>query len=188
MLQIVNSTRLTSILQSEFNVTSRSAPGNCVAVLFYSPSCIFSCHAAPHYNALHRHFRDIKMVAVDATTHRSFNAQYGIFGIPMLILFHNGKPVARLNETNYNLKMFALFIKSWTNLKPTGKLVVQSSDFSGPISSVPVNDRDYYLLLSWIVIAMQLLYTFYRSSWGRWLADATLSAWREAEDQHHHID
>lgn len=63
-----------------------------------------------------------------------------------------------------------------------------SADFGGPISSVSVKERDYYLILSWIVIAARLLYSFYRSSWGWWLVDATRNAWREAEAQHHHAD
>lgn len=42
--------------------TSKEAtsPGNCVIMLFYTRACA-SCTYAPHYNALSRHFTDIKV-------------------------------------------------------------------------------------------------------------------------------
>lgn len=39
-----------------------------------------------------------------------FNTQFGIAGVPTLIIFHNGKPAAKFNDSDYTLEMFAKFI------------------------------------------------------------------------------
>lgn len=71
--------------------------------------------AAPHFNALPRFFPDIKMAAIDAMTFRNFNAQYGIVGVPTLMLFHNGRPAAKFNDTTeYSLETFSKFISKYT--------------------------------------------------------------------------
>lgn len=113
----MNASKLAGLLHIEPNVTTRQVPGNCLAVLFYSPSCPFSCMAAPHFNALPRFFPDLKMVAVDAMKHRSINAQFGIVGTPTLMLFHNGRPAAKFNETSeYGLEIFSNFIAKHTGM------------------------------------------------------------------------
>lgn len=113
--QIVNATKLIMLLHTEPTVTNRQVPGHCIIVLFYSPSCPFSCMAAPHFNALPRFFPHIKMVAVDAMKYHSFNAQFGIVGTPTLMLFHSGRPAAKLNDTSgYGLEFFANFITKHT--------------------------------------------------------------------------
>lgn len=73
--------------------------------------------AAPHFNALPRFFPDLKMVAIDVIKHRSMNAQFGIVGTPTLMLFHNGRPAAKFNETSeYRLELFSNFITKHTGL------------------------------------------------------------------------
>ena len=104
-----------NLLHIEPNITSRQSPGNCVVVLFYSVSCPFSSLAAPHFNALPKYFPDIKMAAIDAMKYRSVNAQFGIVGTPTMMLFHNGRPTAKFNETSqYDLKVFSKFISKHT--------------------------------------------------------------------------
>ncbi|XP_066994531.2 thioredoxin domain-containing protein 15 [Anabrus simplex] len=197
-VELVNSTRLMSILITESNVTSRRSVAECTTVLFYARYCPFSCMAAPHFNALPRAFPDIKMVAVDAMKHPSFNTQYGIVGVPTVMLFHNGRPAAKFNDTEYTLEMFARFITKYTGLEPQHKLYVTSADFGGPVPSVPTKETDYCLALSWIFILVCSVYFFSKSSYWQVIvesaqnswreAEAAQNTWREAQAQHEHGD
>ena len=64
-VQLVNSSEILEFLDSVPN-TTRS---RCAVVLFYYPSCVFSCKAAPHFNALGRLFPQIHVLALDAYSH-----------------------------------------------------------------------------------------------------------------------
>jgi hypothetical protein len=44
----------------------------------------------------------------------SFNTQYGIVGVPTVMLFHNGRPAAKFNDSEYTLEMFSRFITKYT--------------------------------------------------------------------------
>lgn len=44
----------------------------------------------------------------------SFNTQYGIVGVPTVMLFHNGRAAAKFNNTEYTLEMFGRFIIEYT--------------------------------------------------------------------------
>ncbi|GLH07881.1 hypothetical protein R5R35_000697 [Gryllus longicercus] len=187
-VELVNSTRLVSILITESNVTDRRTNADCALVLFYARYCPFSSMAAPHFNALPRAFPDIKLAAVDAMKYHSFNTQYGIVGVPTLMLFHNGRPAAKFNDSEYNLEAFAKFITKYTGLQPHDKLYVTSADFGGPVSSVPTKETDYCLILSWAFMFVCGLYFFSKSSWWRWISEAIQNTWREAEAQHEHGD
>ncbi|CAG2066841.1 unnamed protein product, partial [Timema podura] len=68
-VELVNNTRLVSILVTEPNITNRRTPADCVVLLFYARFCPFSSMAAPHFNALPRAFPRIQMAAVDAMKH-----------------------------------------------------------------------------------------------------------------------
>jgi len=46
----------------------------------------------------------------------SFNTQYGIVGVPTVMLFHNGRPAAKFNDSEYNLEMFSEFITKYTGM------------------------------------------------------------------------
>ncbi|XP_063234351.1 thioredoxin domain-containing protein 15 [Bacillus rossius redtenbacheri] len=187
-VELVNSTRLVSILAVDPNVTSRRTPADCAVVLFHARSCPFSSMAAPHFNALPRAYPGIKMVAVDAMKFHCFNTQYGIVGVPTLMLFHNGRPAAKFNESEYTLEAFSKFVNKYTGLEPRNMLFVKSADFLGPVSSVPTKETDYCLVLSWLFIAVCAGYFFGRSSWWRWLVEAALNTWRESEAHHEHDD
>lgn len=195
-VEIVNATRLMELLILEPGPSNRSRndkdgkqlPGTCVLVLFYARWCIFSSHAAPHFNAIPRSFPHIKAVAIDAIKHQSFNAQYGIVGVPTLMLVHNGKPVAKFNDTVYTLELFAKFVSHLTNLQPNGSLYVTSADFKGPVANTPSNEVDYCLVLSWIFIIACVLYFTSRSRWWQQFVELIQNTWRESNAQHEHVD
>ncbi|XP_003400623.1 thioredoxin domain-containing protein 15 isoform X1 [Bombus terrestris] len=195
-VEIVNATRLMKLLilepgpsnKSRNDKEGRLLPGTCVIVLFYARWSIFSSQAAPHFNALPRSFPHIKAVALDAIKYQNFNAQYGIVGVPTLMLVHNGKPVAKFNYTVYTLEAFARFITQITNLQPNGSLYVTSLDFAGPVSSTPSNGTDYCLVLSWIFITACALYFTSQSRWWQQFVELIQNTWRESNAQHEHTD
>ncbi|XP_043511564.1 thioredoxin domain-containing protein 15 [Frieseomelitta varia] len=195
-VEIVNATRLMKLLilepgplnKSRNDKEGRLLPGTCVIVLFYARWSIFSSQAAPHFNALPRSFPHIKAVALDAIKYQNFNAQYGIVGVPTLMLVHNGKPVAKFNYTVYTLEAFAKFIMQITNLQPNGSLYVTSLDFAGPVSSTPYNGTDYCLVLSWIFITACALYFTSQSRWWQQFVELIQNTWRESNAQHEHAD
>lgn len=195
-VEIVNATRLMKLLILEPGPTNRSInhkegrllPGTCVIVLFYARWCIFSSQAAPHFNALPRLFPHIKAVAIDAIKYQHFNAQYGIVGVPTLMLVYNGKPVAKFNDTLYTLDSFARFITCITNLKPDGSLYLTSLDFAGPVSSTPSNETDYCLILAWVFIAVCALHFTLQSRWWQQFVELVQNTWRESNAQHEHAD
>ncbi|XP_043484567.1 thioredoxin domain-containing protein 15 [Leptopilina heterotoma] len=195
-VETVNATRLVELLILEPGPSNRTKnsteikllPGPCVVVLFHARWCVFSSQAAPHFNALSRFYPHIKTVAIDAMKHQSFNTQYGIVGVPTLVIFHNGKPVAKFNDTVYTLETFSKFISHLTNQQPNGSVYVTSADFSGPVASVPSNETDYCLVLSWIFIAACSLYFTSKSHWWRQFVELVQNTWRESNAQHEHVD
>lgn len=195
-VEIVNATRLMELLILEPGPSNRSRndkdgkqlSGTCVLVLFYARWCVFSSQAAPHFNAIPRSFPHVKAVAIDAIKHQSFNAQYGIVGVPTLMLVHNGKPVAKFNDTIYTLESFAKFVSHLTNLQPNGSLYVTSADFTGPVSSTPSNEMDYCLVLSWIFIIACVLYFTSRSRWWQQFVELIQNTWLESNAEHEHVD
>ncbi|KAG5338363.1 TXD15 protein, partial [Acromyrmex charruanus] len=195
-VEIVDATRLMELLMLEPGPSNRSRndkdgkqlSGTCVLVLFYARWCVFSSQAAPHFNAIPRSFPHIKAVAIDAIKHQSFNAQYGIVGVPTLMLVHNGKPVAKFNDTIYTLESFAKFVSHLTNLQPNGSLYVTSADFTGPVSSTPSNEMDYCLVLSWIFIVACVLYFTSRSRWWQQFVELIQNTWLESNAEHEHVD
>lgn len=185
-VKLLNDTELIALLAPDMNVTSRETPGNCVAVLFYSKYCPFSSMAAPHFNALPRAFPDIKMVAINAMMYPLFNTQNGIVGVPSFVLFHSGRPVAKYNESEYTLDQFSRFVTKYTGIKPEEKSYVTSADFSGPVSSVPSRETDFFLGLSWAFIISCAIYYFTKSKWWKWIVETIQNNWHEAEAQAHH--
>ncbi|KAK9506581.1 hypothetical protein O3M35_008484 [Rhynocoris fuscipes] len=187
-VEIVNTTRLMQLLLPDPNVTHRLMEAECVVLLFFSKTCPFSCLAAPHFNALPRAFPSIKMVALNAMVHQSFNTQYGIAGVPTVMLFHNGKAVAKFNDSEYTLKMFARFIVRFTGLKPVEKMFVTSGDFGGPVPSRLTKERDYMLGLAWLVIILALGVGISKSTGWRAIVETVQATWREAQAHHDHND
>lgn len=154
-----------SLLGPIGNSMKSSYPGNCVVILFYySKSCAGSSLVIPHYNSLARHFPDIKVGAIDAFEFPVLNTEFGIIGIPTIMLFHQGRAITKFNNTSATVNNFIKFIQKHTNLKPKpGKVFVTSSDFSEPLSSSIEYATDYYLYLSWIFIITCGTYYFSKS-------------------------
>ncbi|XP_075235909.1 thioredoxin domain-containing protein bug [Lycorma delicatula] len=187
-VELVNSTRLLSLLTTDVNITSKTTKANCVVLLFYARTCPFSCMAAPHFNALPRAFPAVKMAAVNVNAYQSFNTQYGIVGVPTVMLFHNGRPAAKFNDSEYTLEMFTRFITKYTGLAPQEKMFVTSADFGGPVPSVIAKETDYWLALAWAVIGCVGGIAIGKSRAWRAVVEAVQNAWREAEAQHPHSD
>jgi len=187
-VELVNSTRLISLLYTDPNITCRCQKAECVMLLFYARTCPFSCMAAPHFNALPRAFPTIKMAAVNALQFQSFNTQYGIVGVPTVMLFHNGRPVAKFNDSEYTLEMFTRFITRITGIPPEEKMFVTSADFGGPVPSVVARETDYWLALAWLVIAVVGGVGIAKSRTWHNIVEAVQNSWREAEAQHFHAE
>lgn len=183
-VQVLN----TSLLPSSFQTIPNATIAQCVLVLFYAPWCHFSAAAAPHYNALPRVFPDISCIAVNAATYSSLNARYGTVAIPTLLLFHNGQPVAKFNDSHYTLENFTTFIKKYTNLEPNRSATVTSADFEGPLPSTASDDTDYMLWISWIFFICSCCYGFLKSSLCHRMVEILRNNWQEAEAQHEHVE
>lgn len=190
VVQITNDTELIKLLLADPTVTDREMPALCITVLFYSKYCPFSSMAVPHYNALPRAFPDIKMVAINAMMYHLFNTQNGIVGVPSLVLFHNGKSVAKFNGSEYTLELFSQFITKHTGIPAVEKSTVTSADFAGPVTSIPSKDSDTYLILAWTFVIFCSVYYFTKSKWWKWIIESIQSNWRESEAhaQHEHIE
>ncbi|XP_054268098.1 thioredoxin domain-containing protein 15-like [Macrosteles quadrilineatus] len=188
-VELVNSTRLVTLLTSDLNITSRSQKAECAVLLFYARTCPFSCMAAPHFNALPRAFPAIKMAAVNALQYQTFNTQYGIVGVPTVMLFHNGRPAAKFNDSEHTLEMFTRFITRHSGIPPEEKMFVTSADFGGPVPSVVAKETDYWLGLAWLVIAVVGGVGVAKSPMWHNIVEAVQNSWREAEaEQHFHAD
>ncbi|XP_041981925.1 thioredoxin domain-containing protein 15 [Aricia agestis] len=186
-VEIINGTHLAKLLQVKPDINSPTVKAECMLVFFYTKSCPFSAQAAPHFNALARSYPNIKMVGLDALKYSGINAQYGIVGVPTLRLFHNGRPVAKFNGTEYNVHLFSKFLNTFTGQEPQG-ILVTSKDFEGPLSSVVVVKTDYLLILSWLFIIVCSIYYFMQSKWWDMIVEMIQNNWRESEAQHEHND
>ncbi|XP_039284462.1 thioredoxin domain-containing protein 15-like [Nilaparvata lugens] len=187
-VELVNSTRLMNMLTTLPNITSKTTKADCTVVLFFSRTCPFSCMAAPHFNALPRAFPSIKIAAIRVTAYQSVNTHYGIIGVPTIMLFHNGRAAAKFNDTEYTLEMFSRFITKTTGVKPEEKMFVTSADFGGPVPSVIAKERDYLLILSWMVIVVVLGYFAQNSRAFIAMMEAIENTWRETEVHHPHVE
>ncbi|XP_071448845.1 thioredoxin domain-containing protein 15 [Hetaerina americana] len=187
-VEVVDSERLSNLLTVNANITSRSDPGLCAVLLFYSPTCPFSLITAPHFNALPRLFSNVMMLAVDSmkfTNHR-FNTLYGVVGVPTVIIFHNGRPIAKFNGLEYTLPAMTSFVSKYTGMEPEGLVNVTSADFLGPIPFTPSEQHDYWLILSYVFIALCSIYGFTKSDLFALIIETIKSNWRDAEAQREH--
>ncbi|VVC88614.1 unnamed protein product [Leptidea sinapis] len=187
VVELINGSALGKLLQVKPDISGRDIEAECVLVLFYTTVCPFSAHAAPHFNALARSYPNIKMVALDAMRNHGINTQYGIVGVPTLKMFHNGRPVGKFNGTEYSIHLFSKFVNAITGQNPQGVLVM-SKDFHGPVPSVVEQQTDYFLILSWIFIAVCSIYYFMESKWWTMIVEMVQNNWRESVAQHEHND
>ncbi len=99
VVNIMNATTFLEVIQRN------STEDWCLIVNFNAPHCPFSARLAPHFNALPRAFPALYVSAVDATEYSKLNNRYGIAGTPTVLLWQNGKAVARYMDSEYSLKV-----------------------------------------------------------------------------------
>ena len=100
--------------KQDSNVTNRTTPAICTAVMFYATWCPFSAKAAPHFNGLARIFPDIIFLAADTNRHQAFTTQFGVLALPTVLLFHNSKTIIKFNQSDYELANFTSFLTIFT--------------------------------------------------------------------------
>lgn len=182
---LVNGSVLSEALVADSAVRSRSQPAVCLLVLFYGRTCPFSAAAAPHVNALPRAFPDLRVLAVDALENGSLNTRFGIIAVPTVLLFHNGRPQARFNQSEPTLSRLAEFVTAYTQLPAAGELNVTAADREGPLPAEVEQRLDWYLVAAWLFIAVCAAYAATRLRLWRRAADNVRNWWIEAE-QHLH--
>uniref|UniRef100_A0A336MTV1 CSON001254 protein n=1 Tax=Culicoides sonorensis TaxID=179676 RepID=A0A336MTV1_CULSO len=188
LLMIDSIKELALLLQPNGNSTKRTEPGNCALILFYTKSCPGSAMVAPHFNALPRQFPNLKIAAIDALKHYSLNSDFGIIGLPTIMIFHQGRPLVKYNETSYSVKNFIKFIHRYTNLEAykLNAAYVTSDDFNGPLSNKVAYERDIWLWVAWLFIIACACYYFSRSRLYNQIVEMIKRTWRESEAQHEH--
>lgn len=169
---------------------SRSNAGNCVLVLFYTAkSCPGSALLAPHFNALPRQFPNLKIAAIDAIEYSALNSDFGIIGLPTILLFHQSRAIMKYNETTYSVKNFIKFVHKYTNLvaqSTSQQVFVTSEDFNGPLSNKVVYERDIWLYAAWLFIVFCACFYFSKSRLCAQIVEMIKRTWRESEAQHEH--
>ncbi|KAK2726442.1 hypothetical protein QYM36_000773 [Artemia franciscana] len=185
-IKIVDGAQLNSFLVHNPNITNRTSVAPCVLVYFYAPWCHHSARAAPFMNALPRAFPSIPMLATNSMKYHSVNTQYGVMGVPTLMLFHNGRAVSRFNGSEYNLDSFSSFMTRSTGLEPVCQLDVTYKDYIGPLTPIVEAERDYMLLLAWSFILFALICVAVTTGYSRRFFDLFLR--RRHQEAHEHVD
>lgn len=187
-LQIVNSLKeVVTLLAPHGNNTKRTDAGNCALVLFYTKTCPISAFVAPHFNAISKQFPDIRIGAIDAIRFHGLNTDFGIVGLPTIMLFHQGRPVVKFNDTASTVNNFASFVTKHTGLESvSNNLYVTSEDFHGPLSNRVEIETDYCLYLAWSFILVCACYYFTKSKIYTYIVEVIQRNWHESEAQHEH--
>ncbi|XP_025421121.1 thioredoxin domain-containing protein 15-like [Sipha flava] len=159
-VEIVNSTRLQNILKSDSNVTSDDTLGVCVVVYFYSNECPFSLIAAPHFKLFAHLFPQIKMIGINSINNQWINNMYNIIGIPTVILFHNGNPIAKNEYAENTFYELSKFIILHTDLNPVDIKKIYLMELINAVNRVTPRalKPDYTLWLAWFVIIFWIVY------------------------------
>lgn len=182
---VQSSKEILKILSPHGNSTKRNIEGNCALILFYTKSCPGSAIVAPQFNALAKQFPDIKIAAIDAYKFHSFNTEFGIVGLPTILLFHQGRPVVKYNDTIATVQQFIKFVTRHTGIKPYyNSGFVSSEDFNGPLLNRVEKEPDKYLYLAWSFIIICAGYYFTKSSLYTQIVEIIKRNWRESEAQH----
>lgn len=181
-----------SVLTPHGNSTKRTQAGNCVVMLFYTQTCIHSAMMAPHYNALARHFPDLKVAAIDAFNFHSLNTEFGIVGLPTIMFFHQGRPLVKFNDTEITLESLVKFVTKHSGVEPrlvNHKMTITmphyiSDDFKGPLSNKVEKKTDYWLYVAWTFIIICSCYYFSKSAFYVQIIEMIKRNWRESEAHH----
>uniref|UniRef100_A0A023GMV7 Putative thioredoxin n=1 Tax=Amblyomma triste TaxID=251400 RepID=A0A023GMV7_AMBTT len=180
-LHLINGTALIQELSPPANKTNTTGGGHCVVVTFYSPYCNFCASAAPYVNALPSGFPDLKFYAVDVVKSSHINMRYGLVAVPSILLFHNGRAVAKFNDTFVTMQGLISFIGRHTGMNSALPL---SPDYSGPLADMPLEYTDWVLISAWVFTIVCVVGAFLRSSLCKRMVASVQNAWREAQHQH----
>jgi len=189
-VMLVNGSEYQSLIFEEFNssVSNRSQSAVCSITMFFASWCQFSAEAAPHYNALARVFPRLRLYAVDSSEYHSLNTQFGVMAVPSIFVFHNSRPLYKYNYTEYSLENLSQFVTLLTGIDAVNGTEVLEQDYVGPVPSVPVVGRNYYLLLATIFTLVCITWELSTSRVMARVVDSLRNNWREAEIQHQHQD
>lgn len=157
-------------LMQWINTTEDNETDSCAVVLFYTEYCPFCAKLAPLYNALGRVYNNLPVLAVDAYKQHSLNTRFGIVAVPTILLFHTGKPVLKFNSS-VSLDDMRTFIKNNTGVEGNFTLQISEEDYLGPLRNKPVDETDYYLLLSVLFLLTFGVFMFGKSSYRQLLLD-----------------
>uniref|UniRef100_A0A1A9WWV0 Thioredoxin domain-containing protein n=1 Tax=Glossina brevipalpis TaxID=37001 RepID=A0A1A9WWV0_9MUSC len=167
---------IVDLLKPIGNNTKRYEPGSCVLVYFYTPTCLACTVSAMAINALPHAFKTLPVAAIDAYKFPSFNAEFGIVGLPTLMLFHQGRPIVK-----YRAEVkFDTFVTRHTGLKP--------SEFPKYFALTPLlanveYQMDHVLVLAWVFIFACSAYYFSKSRLCIQIIEMIKRNWRESEAQ-----
>ncbi|KAH3872419.1 uncharacterized protein LOC127868762 [Dreissena polymorpha] len=181
-VQLISTARLTQILNLEKNATDNVT--DCLLVMFYAPWCHFCAKTAPHYNALARAFPQLDFLAVDTAQFSNLLAKFGTVSVPNILVFHQSRMAVKFNETERIFEKFVSFVTNATGLQPNTSVQVTEADYQGPVPSIPTNEPDYLLLLSWLFVICCSSYMVVKSNKGQQWINKVRILWQE----HQHID
>jgi len=187
-VEMVNMTSLLNdVLYQNPDIRTKAVPANCTVVLFHAPWCPFCAKAAPHYNALPRAYPPLRVVAIDTQKWKSVNTYFGILAVPTVALFHNGRLIAKFNDSQFTLNKFAEFVEHYTDLTHEERMNVTTRDFEGPLPSVPVRESDWLLLVAWVFLILTCTHYITKSViWWRFV-ELVRTTWNLFVE-HEHID
>ena len=146
-----------ALLQPVGKATKRTEPGSCVFVFFFTYGCAGYSNFASNANMLPRFFPNLTFAAIDALEFPSFNTEFGIVGVPTMLLFHQGRPIVKFNSAEGS---FFTFIARHTGIKPMKSMTWAKT---GPLPTEYVRGSDPILWLAWIFVLLCACKYFVRS-------------------------
>ncbi|XP_067633523.1 thioredoxin domain-containing protein 15 [Eurosta solidaginis] len=177
LLMMQNVKDIVALLKPIGNATKRHEPGSCVFVLFYTASSLGCAHVAPYANMLPILFPTLRFAAIDAFEFPSFNTEFGIVGLPTLLLFHQGRPIVKFYS---DVGTFHAFVTRHTGIKHV-EPIPPKSEMTGPLPLQPVQQIDYVLILAWSFILLCLGNYFTKSRLCKQIVEMIKRNWRESE-------
>ncbi|KAL4240942.1 thioredoxin domain containing 15 [Mactra antiquata] len=185
-VKLITTAKLLQLLNFDKNDTDNVT--DCLLVMFYAPWCHFCAKIAPHYNALARAFPQLDFVAVDTAQFSNLLARFGTVSVPNILVFHDqSRAAVKFNQTDRTFENFVTFVTNSTGLQANTTVNVTEIDYLGPVPSVPTNEPDYLLLISWIFVIFCSSYMFIKSNKGQQWINKVRTLW-VLWQEHQHID
>ncbi|XP_045214694.1 thioredoxin domain-containing protein 15-like [Mercenaria mercenaria] len=181
-VKLITTAQLLQLLNFDKNDTENVT--DCLLVMFYAPWCHFCAKVAPHYNALARAFPQLDFVAVDTAQFSNLLARFGTVSVPNILVFHQSRAAVKFNQTERTFVNFVTFVTNATGLEANSTVNVTDADYLGPVPSVPTDEPDYLLLISWIFVIFCSSCMFIKSNKGQQWINRVRILWQE----HQHID